>query len=392
MVTAAQAYWLNRKRRRDRRSEAEDTGLLRNATLANTSRIRAMIERVWQGEGNGLVICAGDSKTQGSGAGTGGTLLTGAYELAWPARWAARMRTLDADVDYVLNAFIGNNGSGASITSYRDDIAVGSGWSAVSNSLGGGYWDNSTTLDALSWTPGFAFDKIKVYWLRSTGYATVDVEVDGVSATTFSTAGASGFQSTEIDATGDATSVISIKRTGVGANARIALIEAWDSAASIVKVWNCGVSGARASTINLTTNPWSYRNALVAAAPDAVIVDIGTNDTASVTPAAFKADLQGFIDAVKPIADIVLRRFVSRNPASVDYETQLAIADAVVELAELNDLPWVNMWDLFGTYDETSAKYFDSTHLLAIGYDEEAEFEFQAWQEIAGMTPSGPPL
>ena len=153
-------------------------------------------------------------------------------------------------------------------------------------------------------------------------------------------------------------------------------LDAYRSSDHNLSVWNMGASGSRVNHWALGQEQYDFRNALPALAPDLTIINLTINDWAAGTPEAdYKADLQVIINAAKVTGDAVLVVGVPSNPGTASLEAQAQFAGYVYELAELNDLPLIDLryrW-VSQAYMPERAFYFDGVHPGYIGCSDIAQ-------------------
>jgi hypothetical protein len=345
-----------------------------NFKPSNTRKLRKGLANVRAGLANMNVMVVGDSTQAGDGAGTGTNGFDGARLLTPSRRLASNLSGRGIVTAQEVGIF-GAAGVGASQypSTYDPRLSYGAGWSAVSAGIGGAYYDNSTTTNALAFTPAIAFDTIVYWYLQNTGYATFTIDVDGGAAIETVNAASTGALVKHTVTCALGTHTINWKRTGTGANLRIAGCTVYNSAAKTVDVWNCGVSGATSTSWINAANPWSPLNAITALAADLYIVDLGINDWIGGTSlSTFQTQMQSIITACQASGDVVLCNPVPQAIASTVLATQLQYVSVLQTLQQSNDLPWLDFRNLMETQEISNANgtQYDATHPDNLGYVE----------------------
>lgn len=356
-----------------------------NFKPSNTRKLRKGLANVRTGTANMNVAIIGDSTQAGDGAGTGTNGFDGARILT-PARRLASNLTGRGIVAAQETAIFGSAGVGAGQypSTYDPRLSYGAGWAATSAGIAGGYYDNSTTTNALAFTPTIAFDTI-VYWYgQNTGYATFTIDVDGGAAIETPNAAGSGALIKHTVTCALGTHTINWKRTGTGTNLRIMGCTVYNSATKTVDVWNCGVAGATSTSWINAANPWSPFNGLTSLAADLYIIDLGINDWINSTNlTTFSTQMQSIITACQTSGDVVLCNPVPQAIASTALATQLQYVSVLQTLQLTNDLPWVDFRNLMETQEisNTNGTQYDATHPNNLGYIEKGRLMTMIFDE-----------
>ena len=149
-------------------------------------------------------------------------------------------------------------------------------------------------------------------------------------------------------------------------------LRAYNSAIKEVSVYNLGGCRWGSADFVVKTYPWSTMPAVTAIAPNLVIFQAGiVNDWDNRTPlATVTANMTAVIDALKSInCDVIL---MSGVPSKPDYFASYAAQEAYVtnmkKLAYAANVPFIDVWTLFGSSWNGSAM-FDSLHPNQTGYE-----------------------
>jgi lysophospholipase L1-like esterase len=318
----------------------------------------------------------GDSTTTGWGSGTTDVIsrnTTGAHVLAPPAVARASLNTGQLKVyDAVLTP---NNRvalTGASYdqkpiwVGYDSRLTLGTSWAVATEQMVlGGNRARSAGTDALTFAPGFVFNRIELLYVMSPGLGDFTVDVGGSVLQTVQTAGAAQIgKVVVISPLGS--SPVNVRRAA-GGNVEILNIRVWNTAEASVAVANYGSVGATTADHIVATDPWSPLNMIAAVGAHLWTIMLGANDIFNgVAVSTYKANLQTLITACKASgADVLL---ISPTPASGSYNIPGTYVTALSELVTENSLPpLLDINALFGSYAASAADYFDSVHLKASG-------------------------
>lgn len=356
----------------------------RNFKPANTRRLRKGLANVRINSKDMAIAIVGDSLNAGHGAGTGTNGFDGARALT-PARHLATLLNRNFVPAQEVAVFGGAGVSAGQVPAYDPRVVMGSGWAPTSAGFAGGYYLNSTTTEALAFTPVQAFDTIVYWYARNTAYATFTVDIDGGAALETVDATGSGaiLKRTLNVARGNHT--INFKRVS-GGNCSILGCTVYDGATGkVVDVWNLGVAGATISTTNATTNPWTSRSAHVAAAPDVVFLDIGMNDWIGETNlATFEAQYSAYVTALAAVSDVIIVNPAPRAVANTSLAVQQQYEAIIKSLQKSFDLPLIDLRALYETQEIANANglFYDVTHQNAAGYAAKGDLFYRA---LVGM-------
>lgn len=352
----------------------------RNFKPSNTRRLRKGFANVRTNTANMVIAIAGDSLNAGHGAGTGTNGFDGARALA-PARHLATLMNRNVIVTQELAVFGGAGVTAAQVPTYDPRVVMGSGWAPTSAGFAGAYYLNSTTTDALTFTPTQSFDTIVYWYARNTAYAVFTVDIDGGAALeTVDATGSGAILKRTINVT-RGTHAINFRRVS-GGNCSILGCTVYDNASGkVVDIWNWGVSGATISTTNATTNPWTSRAAHVAAAPDVLLLDIAMNDWIGGTNlATFEAQYRAYLTSLTAVSDVIIVNPSPRAVANTSLETQRQYESIIKAVQKSFDLPLIDLRALFETQEIASANglFYDVTHQNALGYALKGELFYRA--------------
>ena len=295
----------------------------------------------------------GDSTTAGFGAVTRAD--------AWPRRLATLLASRGGRE---TNLFSDHNLA----ASYDPRMVRSAGWSKNSSkTLGGFFWLNSTTDNAMTFTPQASYDTVELFGY---GAQAITVTIGSGTPVSFTTAGGSVLTKKTLtcaEAGLDAGAwPIAVTRNGA---AVFCGLNAFDAATGI-DVMNVGTSGWKVAEFSGSAFSASAGISLIA--PDLTIINVGINDFNQVTPtteAAFKAGVQTLIDRGKISGDVML--VIPNDTGAVHAANRTAFAQYLRDVATLNGL--VAPLDLaaaLGSYAaaDTAGDMLDSLHPSAQGH------------------------
>ena len=363
---------------------------VRNNRPATASAWLAKAAVVKAGSARARVLCVGDSVTFGWGAGSGDAY-TSARPLSYPAGLAAKFSA--AGVPALNESFFAGFGGGvnsvAIMTAYDTRLAAGAGWVNATTlpTAGGNHWFNSSTANALSFTPSVPVDTFVIYYYTESAFGDFTLEIDGANQTAHSQNVAKSFASVTRTTT-LGTHTLSIKRTS--GYVRFAGVIAYNSATPAIDVINLGWSGSTAVTWNDAVEPWSPLNALGVLAPDLTIIKLGINDWQTATTLAnYKAGINALIARAKLTGDVVLLA-PNQTGGSAGTLAQDTYIDALRDLYETNNLRLADFYNFHGSYSalNSAGKMFDVLHPKAVVYDAEATVLGQLLTSNAATPPT----
>jgi hypothetical protein len=138
----------------------------------------------------------------------------------------------------------------------------------------------------------------------------------------------------------------------------------------------CGWSGGNAADLSEATNPWDSLNALQAIAPDLTVIQLSTNDVlASTSIATFTSEVQNIIAAAKVSGDVILMTDPPADASVAPLAQQQEYVNALSSLAQSNDINFINLYQLWGSYIQANANGWmaNTVHPNAAGHAEIAQ-------------------
>jgi lysophospholipase L1-like esterase len=344
-----------------------------NFTGSNLPNWSAALAAQQRGSSNAIIGCLGDSTVAGQGA-TNSELASNAKSSSWPTQLAK----LIPDGSW-SSVWGDNNVTAANGALYDYDTRLtGSGWTIdnakSSGTLCGGFFCEHESHASTNWqsfTPTNQIDTIEIWYARSPGNGYFTISIDGgPPLATVDCSGADAFsKATTTCPLGSHT--ITFRRTATTANdVYLAAFRAYNSAKAEVSVYNLG--GSRWTSADFVTNsyPWNTLPAIAAISPHLVIFEAGIiNDWDDCAPlSTVTSNMITVIHALKSVnCDVILMSGVpSQPPVYASYATQAAYVANMKSLAYAANVPFIDVWGLFGGSWNSSAMY-DSLHPNHVG-------------------------
>jgi len=230
---------------------------------------------------NYRIIGVGDSQESGAISQPGGTDTMTNAMVTCRARYRADYLT--AMTGSHAHSHVGTDTptSGGAYELYdpRWDVDASFGFSTGigASTLGRAAWNIGTSGQMARFTPGVAFDRIKITFIRGSG-ANYSVNVNGGSGVTLTCSGTAGFADQTISLSGNSSAVINIVASGAG-GAYILLVETWTNGVNQVNFLNAGYYGCNTNQVVDEAAYYSALPALAYLAPDLTIFTVGSNDS-----------------------------------------------------------------------------------------------------------------
>jgi lysophospholipase L1-like esterase len=323
-----------------------------NFRADNLARWRRVLARSIAGFGRAKLVCVGDSTTSGQGAG---------FQQSYPAHLARRLAALG------LKARASARYGYFPSLMTDVDITAPAGWGASFPFIGGNA--ASTNGTTLSWTPGGSYTKLRIIYNGSSSAFTVSVNGETVLTTSFQ----SGTLQERVVTVPATSSPVVVTGGSGGGGTFIASMEAYGE--DDITVVNGGWSGSRLDQWVRSLNYYERIATLKMLAPDLAIIKLGANDAnhAQGDISTFAGDLQALIDACRISGDVVL---MTPNPNAYGDPAKLAaIREAYRTKADDNDLPLIDLFERYGSYEAAQAMGYmaDTVHKTGFGYADEAQ-------------------
>ncbi len=298
------------------------------------------------------ILCVGDSTTFGrySNGSTTGEFKAGSY----PTLLTEMLN--NAGFNAHANSFFGyGNGTTTNIANDARINVTGTLTQTPAITIGGGAIVASSG-EGLDFTPTENVDTFKIYMASYTQNRVYSHEIDSEGASTVDTQGA---ETAAIAPTVTTTTSLGAHTLHLdyssGSDIAILGIEAYDSSKKWIHVMNAGIGGAEASDWNDSTYGMSPQNSWTAYAPDVIFLSLGINDwNGGTSVATYKTNMQALItQMLSDGIDVVLI-----SPATFnfpDHTDQVDYVEAMRELADSNDLTFIDNHTRFGTNAQSLA-------------------------------------
>lgn len=338
-----------------------------NFSPLNLKHWRKALGNVRNGVANAKVAFIGDSTTAGWYGVTDPTVRSKSH----PNQFAKILAGVGIPTG--VESFWGNNrlNNSTSLSAF-DSRAVMGAWAVaqVSRVTGGG-WLTGAAGAPFKWTPAVQVDTFDVYY--SGGSFTADI--DGGATTPSVVSGVNTKKLTITAALGTHT----LNLTYVSGTVTVLAVDAYNSAAKQVSVWNWGAYGVSTNFWATGLNPYEMISSLPFLAPDLSIIDMTINDIGlSVPVATAQANLQLTITACQAVGDVIL---VVPVPGQLDSTRTQAVISAyakmIYQLAATNNIPLIDFNRRWENYVAAQAAGLmsDSLHPGTVGYIDKAQTE-----------------
>lgn len=314
-----------------------------------------------------FVACIGDSLELGVGIGATGLTNPCAY-------MAACVNNMG--IMAVSTGIMGAGNAGNRRVSFDNRIVLGAGWGYNDTvaTLGGGLFANSTTTNALAFSPGVTVGaSLRVLYRITPGGGLFTVDVDGVTTSSnIDTDGADAIGSYTYS--GGSGTTYNIKRVSGGAVEIIGFVHFNGGVNQFVFI-NCGLSGATVADLNVS-GTWSPINVLAALNSKLHMVSLGTNDWSfNVGASTYATNLQTLFTSLVAINDVAFAAPAPANPADGTYNiptaTQRTYVDASKTVCEANNILFINQFERWTDFAEGDALGYyatDNFHFSEAGY------------------------
>jgi lysophospholipase L1-like esterase len=338
------------------------------SNLANWQRASAAQQR---GEANVIIGCLGDSTVAGQGAASN-ELASNAKSMSWPTQLARLIPNGSWS-----SVWGDNNVSAAAGDLHAFDARLDrAGW-AVSNTtasgtLCGAFFHGQPSAISHSFTPTNPIDAIEVWYARSPGSGRFTIDVDGgPPLAVVDCAGANAFMKATATCT-PGHHTINLRKTANSNDVYLTGLRCFNSAIKEVSVYNLGGCRWGSGDFVVDGYPWNTLPAITAIAPNLVIFQAGIiNDWDDRIPlATVTSNMTRVINALKSVnCDVILMSGApSEAGVYASYPTQAAYVANMKALAYAANVPFIDVWGLFGgTWNPTAMN--DSLHPNRIGYE-----------------------
>lgn len=337
---------------------------------------RTAMGKMLNGERNAKLAILGSSSITGYGA-AGGGYGAGGRTKNFVSKLTAAINSYLAPAS--SHSVFGSAGNDATSTATFDPrLTFGSGWGTADffddKPLGRTYFTNTTTTNAMTFTPEAPVDSFEVYYRASASTGTFALSVDGGAAlaTIGPNAGGAIFTSRPITTT-LGMHTLSIALTTVDGGIQIHGIRAWDSTKKQIEVFQWGHPTWKASDAIEKSTLIACRNAIPKYEPDLCVIAFAPNSWMTAQDmAVFKSSNQTLIDVCKAAnSDVILMSGAPTAVVNTSRETQRRYVDAYAELAAANGLLFIDLWRQSLSYEEATALGLtanDQIHQAGAGY------------------------
>jgi lysophospholipase L1-like esterase len=341
-----------------------------NLAPTNFKKWRKAVGGVRANTQSANLYCIGDSTTYGTGANT-----------SYPAYLTKLLNQYQVPAEYTW-AVAPSNGATSDTR-----ITLGADWT-LSTTF---YWyrsSGSAGSTALTFTPSSYsmgpadIDTVEVYYLRNSGWGSLDVKVNGTTHGTINTNGSGPSVQKATIAVGSvvANPTITLVPTATGTDIIVLAVNAYNSTRSVVRIANFGMPGSTVSTgggwgAAVGGGGGMYPAWIVGAfKPDLAIVDLGINDAGAATSAStFQTAMQALISNIQGGGDVILKSMAPSDPtvAGGNYGTyEPQYLPVLNTLSTSDNCGYIDIFSRWVDHnDANSYGYFvDTLHPSPAGY------------------------
>jgi lysophospholipase L1-like esterase len=217
-------------------------------------------------------------------------------------------------------------------------------------------------------TPGTAVDTIVIWWFKSVGKGTVVINIDGVDQPVIDTGssdGSFGWKKTTYTVPLASNHVVTIPSPNV--NPVHLFVDAYDNSTKSIHVANWGVSGQ--TSVGFSRASYSLE-AISEYKPDLTIIMLGINDAGSGVSVRdwLEFNRQILVAARAGGGDVIFMTPIASSPDAypINAAGEAAYTKAMPQLATGQGVPWIDIHDLFGPFDQSL--FVDGLHPKSQGY------------------------
>ena len=314
---------------------------------------------------NAKVMFLGDSNT----VGVGGVSTTAPFliKYSYPSLAVKLLNTTGAREGGPIGLHGWSSGSYA-FTDSR--VFIPSGWTNITESVGGHMLENSTNTSAITFTPSESYNTAEV-WFACDAAATVNIGPAGAQQN-FSLTGGTVEKITMTHTSVTSTTLNISRATGT---VRMIGYHCYDSNKGEVSFLNAGRSGWRSDHAANTTTWYSPLNAAAAINPDLCFIQFGINDwNQNIDPTTtFRSSMQDMITKLQLLNTSVVL-VIPFNPSATKTYSWSSYRNEILTLAETNNCPVIDITTLLGEAPTPQDSGFvaDALHLNHKGYREVA--------------------
>lgn len=265
-------------------------------------------------------------------------------------------------------------GSSLSLSTYDPRLSIGAGWGAASEkTIGGKMLANSTTTNALSFTPVSACNRAIVFYLKSPAMGQFTVDFDGASPSTVNAYIASGFEVGVAIYSGSlGQHTINIKPVTGNAVKVIGIVSQFTSQKTVAIYNHSAISWGLADFLDDAEDysPLNMLALLGTYSPSLYVLMFGTKEMISaVSVVDYTTRYQDLITACKASGDVLLIFPPQIDTGLMSAPDQDEYVQAALDLADTKGCPILNVRDMWGAHAESRTLNFmqDDLHPTGVG-------------------------
>ena len=309
--------------------------------------------------GTARVVALGDSITRGFGSAESGWTQT-----SYPVELAQALAS--AGIPAQSDGFLGDGGFYSFGTDNRVTLVGGAQWNGGVVDAGGPALSTAAAGDGFDFTlnwPG-SYDRVTLSYVDAGG-GRAGVSVDGAPVATLAFGNTGNTVAVTLNVPAGAHTTLSVRQTGA-APTYIQGAAFWSSTRRQIQVLNAGIGGWTSGAANTSVCQGGYATGsacgfgqtagVAALSPSLVIVNLGVNDMLQGVPTAtIVANIDAIVTTLQTAgSDVML--MVPQPTGAPEYIAGIdALRVALKALAERRNLPLVDLWKTYRSFDALSA-------------------------------------
>lgn len=352
------------------------------------TKLRAGMAKVRARTDNCRILCVGDSTTYGYYGDATRLHMNGLTAQA--AKMAGRLGT-DINGNSIVGGWQNIVGSGglttANLITNDTRFAVNTtDWTNALSAIGGTAYRSTSGGNSFSFTPNVSVDVFDVWYIQNSTAGSMSLDIDGGTASVFSCNNAvTSLVKRTINASSIGTHTLNIKWSS-GQFVAVVAIEARNRAQYEVSFLNAGWPGSTAVSWATGAAAWQSVQAPSYMLPDGIVLSLGINDWGTSTGvSAYTTALQTLITAYRAVSDVILiTPYPSAITSGISLATQQTYVDAMKELAISNNLPLIDLFGIWQSYEVQNSLgyYFNAQHPTGLGFNDAASLLLAAIREL----------
>lgn len=386
-----------------------------NVTALNTAALKTIITAANANTARSRVVMVGDSTMWGAWA--NGVDATGLYSNSVPHYLAQQLNADVCPADDNCWTGCGALSTNAAFKAYNPFITGATSWvpngSQAAAAVGGNMCRCVTNTAALGYLNGADYDTIEVLHSNPASTANFDIgtATTGVLVNISNNAGQANNATMLATVPVGSTIATAVQKTNKSTGAvNVNGVRIYVDAVKTLTIMGAGIPGSRSNdwVTDTGTYPFNALAGLAVLDPEWIFIELTINDARlGTTIPTYKANLQAIIDAQVlrggGVCLVVGNQRYTGSDTNINGGTETSAAlqqtyrDAMYDLATLNDLPLIDMWNAVGNwaalealgYMATEGGFPSASHLLGTvanpGNQAKATVYHDFFEEVAAL-------